>query len=140
MRFKGLINPFCQTLSNHSKLTTKACTNFAIESPNFMIFQVCTSNSFLPSMTPKFLVNLNELAFIFGSLSFPPLAEIICPLSLKKSLILIVSKSFSTTSGWELTTTSSIGPGESIKRETNRYHIPGPPSGNAIFGTGKKSH
>ena len=89
-----------------------------------MIFQVCTSNSFLPVMIPRFLVNLNELAFIFSSLSNPlsslcALSEIICPLSLKKSVILIASKAFSTTSGWESTTTNSIGLGESIRRRTN---------------------
>ena len=84
-----------------------------------MIFQVCTSNSFLPVMIPRFLVNLNELAFIFGSLSFPPLSEIICPLSLKKSVISIASKSFSISSGLDSTTTNSIGSGESIRRETN---------------------
>ena len=74
-------------------------------------------------MIPRFLVNLNELAFIFGSLSFPPLSEIICPLSLKKSVISIDSKSFSISSGLDSTTTNSIGSGESIRRETNTYHI-----------------
>ena len=73
----------------------------------------------LPVMIPRFLVNLNELASIFGFLFGLPLTEIIWPLSLKKSLILIASKALDALEELELTTTNSIGSGESIRYETN---------------------
>ena len=77
-------------------------------------------NSFLPVMIPRFLVNSNE----FSSIGFPYdllrwLSEIIWPLSLKKSLILIASKASEALEGFELTTTNLIGSGESIRYETN---------------------